>query len=102
MTDSSPWARITNVSANEDGATLTIDFAGTTITSPIIPRDKCPALALAMLALAQVDKSAAIQLPGVGLYRLGNLQDAGGLLLALFPGEIATKGIAGILESVLP
>ena len=101
MTDSSPWARITNVSANEDGATLTIDFAGTTITSPIIPRDKCPALALAMLALAQVDKSAAIQLPGVGLYRLGNLQDAGGLLLALVPGDLATKGLAGLLEGLL-
>lgn len=102
MTDSSPWARITYVSANEDGAVFTIDFAGTEITSPVIPRGKCPQLALAMLALAYVDESAAFQLPGIGLYRLGNLKDAGGLLLALVPGELATKGIAGIAESVIP
>ena len=95
--DLTPWARITNVSASEDGATLTLDFAGETITSPLIPRDKAPTLALAMLALAQVDKHAAIQLPVIGTFRLGNLEDAGAIMLALFPGDLATKGLAGLL-----
>lgn len=102
MIDSSPWARITNVDVTEDGAVLTVDFAGQVVKSPVIPRAKCPQLALAMLALAYVDEYAAFQLPGIGLYRLGNLREAGGLLLALIPGDLATKGIAGIAESVMP
>lgn len=101
MTDSSLWARITNVDVSEDGAVFTVDLAGAEIKSPLIPRAKCPALALAMLALAYVDDRAAFQLPGVGLYRLGNLRETGGLLLALVPGDIAEKGIAGIAEAVL-
>lgn len=102
MTDSSPWARILNVDVNVDGAVFTVDFAGEPIKTPVIPRAKCPQLALAMLALAYVDEYAAFQLPGIGLYRLGNLREAGWLLLALIPGDLATRGIAGIAESVLP
>lgn len=100
MTDSTPWARITNVKVSEDGAILVLDFAGQEINTPLIPRDKCPTLALAMIALSQVDKAAAIQLPVVGTFRLGNLEDAGGLLLALIPGDLATKGLAGLISGL--
>lgn len=97
MTDLSPWARIVDIQITEGKAKLVLDFAGERLTTPEIDGDKCNKLALAMLALAAIDERADMRIPYLGTFRLGNLADAGATLLTFFPGDLATKGIAGLL-----
>lgn len=102
-----PWARLKEVVVEQDLANrgsasfrLVLDFAGEEISSEDIPAKDGPKLALALLALAAIDDRAAVELPALGTFRLGNLQDAATMLLAYYPGPIAEDGIAGLLGVV--
>lgn len=101
MSNVNSWARVVRIVVTAgEGFRLVLDVAGEEVETPQLSPERGTQLAFAMLALAAVDEAAAVTLPSLGEVRLGNLADAGAMLLAFYPGPLAKDGLIGLLGIV--